>query len=193
VARRLALAAPLLAAVAASVVTVAGLSTPGYDPVTRTVSRLAVPGMESAIYVDAAIAAMGIACLALTASVGRGRVPLVVAGLGFLGAALVHLDPASPASTAGHRAASALAVLGLVAAPFAARGYGRLSRTIGVLELATLAVAAPLLATAFLAWGIWERWLLALQLTWMVVIALKIASADDTTRTPAAMASSTGT
>ncbi|HKW60125.1 MAG TPA: DUF998 domain-containing protein [Candidatus Dormibacteraeota bacterium] len=191
-ARALALAALLLVATATALVTVAGLVTPGYDPMARTVSRLAVPGMPAAPYVDLAIAATGVACFTLGAGAGRGRAALLVAGVGFLGASLIHLDPASAASTAGHRAASAVAVLGLAAAPFVLRGYGRTLVVLGVLAVAMLVIGAPLLTTSFSAWGAWERCLLAIQLAWMVGIARKIASRHATTSVPAAMASSTG-
>ena len=191
-ARGLGLATIALVLAASAAVIFAGFATPGYDQVSRTVSRLAVPGMPRAGLVDAAIAAVGVACLALAAAIER-RNALLLAGAGFVGAALVHLDPASPAATMTHRVLTGLAVLGLALAPFAARGYGRLSTVLGALALALLVVAAFLVPTRFAAWGAWERLLLAIQLGWMVTIALKVASAEDTIKAPVAIANTAGT
>ncbi len=193
VTRAAAFGAATLAGAAAVIVGAAGLVTAHYDPLTRTISRLAVPGMPAALAVDAAIAAMGFACLALAWAARRTRVPLSIAGLGFLFAAVIHLDPASVMSTAGHRIASGVAVGALAAAAITAgAAYGRLSLALGVAAVAMLAVAAALLMTPFAAWGAWERVLLALQLCWIVTTALKIASAEASTTAPAAMASSAG-
>jgi Protein of unknown function (DUF998) len=182
-----------MAVAAAVIVGVAGVLTPGYDPISRTVSRLAAPEMPAAPAVDAAIAAMGLACLLLAYTSRRGRVALSVAGLGFMAAAAIHLDPASTASTAAHRAASGIAVVALGIAPFAVgRAYGILSIVLGAVALAILVSAGALLMTPFTAWGAWERLLLGVQLCWMVTIALRIASADDTSRAPVAMVSNAG-
>ncbi len=157
---------------AVTVVVIASLTTQGYDPITRTVSRLPAPG------VDVAIGFMAVAAFAIAAAGGRS-VALFVAAFGFALAALIHLDPASPAATTGHRVAAGIAVLGLTAAPFA-RNYGRISLALGVAEVAMLAAAAVLLLTPFNAWGAWERILLSLALAWMVLVALKILSREDT-------------
>ena len=191
-ARRLALATIALVLAASAAVIFAGFATPGYDQMSRTVSRLAVQGMPFAGLVDAAIAVIGVACLALATAMQRRRA-LLLAGAGFIGSALVRLDPASPAATTAHRALTGLAVLSLALAPFAARGYGRLSTVLGALALALLVGAAFLVPTRFSAWGAWERLLLAVQVGWMVTTALKVASADDRTAAPAAIASSAGT
>ena len=45
--------------IAAAVVVIAGAMSPGYDPLTRTISRLAVPGMAAAGAVDVAIILLG--------------------------------------------------------------------------------------------------------------------------------------
>ena len=60
--RLLGIASPPLAVV---IVFVAGALTPGYDPMSRTVSRLAVPGMAAAAAVDMSIALIALTCLAL--------------------------------------------------------------------------------------------------------------------------------
>ena len=166
---------------AAAIVVVAGEMTPGYDPAARTISRLAVPGSPAAGAVDLAIVLVALACFALataTAPAGRlGAAAISVAGLGFMGAALIHLDPSEAGSTLAHRAASAVAVLGLTVASLRlGLAYGRISLVLGAVELGTLAVGLALLATPFGAWGAWERWLLAVTLAWMVWLALAIVS-----------------
>jgi len=169
--------------IAVTIVAIASLTTQGYDPITRTVSRLPAPG------VDVAIGFMAIAAFALATAGGRS-VALFVAAFGFALAALIHLDPASPAATAGHRVVAGIAVLGLTAAPFT-RSYGRASLALGVAEVAMLAAAAVLLLTRFNAWGAWERALLALSMAWMVVVALKIVSREETASARSAASSST--
>ena len=168
--------------VAVAIVVVASTTTTGYDPMTRTVSRLPRPG------VDVAIGFMAVAALALAVATGRS-VALFVAAVGFALAALIHLDPASPAATAGHRIGASIAVLGLTAAPFA-RSYGRVSLALGMAEVAMLAAAAVLLLRPFNAWGAWERILLLVALAWMVVAALKIVSREETARATSAASSS---
>src|SRR5256886_8307443 len=102
--RVLGIAAPPIAVVT---VLVAGAVSPGYDPLLRTVSRLAVPGMPAAAAVDLSIGLIGLACFGLASGLVRGapvgRVALTVSGLAFLGAAVVHLDPASAGATGMHR------------------------------------------------------------------------------------------
>src|SRR5207245_6032798 len=149
--RVLGIAAPPIAVVT---VLVAGAVSPGYDPMLRTVSRLAVPGMPAAAAVDMSIGLIGLACFGLASGLARaapvGRIALTVSGVAFLGAAMVHLDPASVGATAMHRVASALAVVGLTVAPLAlARAYGQVSFAVGVAELAMLVIGLGLLATSF--------------------------------------------
>ncbi len=57
--------------IAALTVLVGGAITPGYDPMSRTVSRLAVPGMPAAAAVDDAILLIAFACVALALGLGR--------------------------------------------------------------------------------------------------------------------------
>ena len=190
-ARHLALVAPAAISLAAVVVLVAGWMTPGYDPIVRTVSRLAVPGMPAAAAVDVAIALAGLSCFLLAGARRRGRLLLMLAGSGFLGAALVHLDPTSDMSTMGHRVASGVAVVGLVGAGLrVGLDYGRLSFALCMGEVVTLMAAPALLATSFAAWGAWERVLFLFALAWIFVVALNIVSVDETASATSAAAKS---
>ena len=180
-ARVLRIAAPPIAVVT---VLVAGAVSPGYDPMLRTVSRLAVPGMPAAAAVDLSIGLIGLACFGLASGLARrtpvGRIALTVSGVAFLGAAMVHLDPASVGATAMHRLASALAVVGLTVAPLAlARAYGPVSFAVGVAELAMLVIGLGLLATSFDGWGAWERITLAIPLGWMVLLSARAFMSDS--------------
>jgi hypothetical protein len=183
--------------IAVALVLLAQAMTPGYDPLQRTVSRLATPGMPAAELVGMAMVLVALACFALALGLERGRTSaravLAVAGTAFVVAAAIHLDPASGSATSAHRVASGIAVLGLTVAPLAlARDYGVLCLVVGTAEAAMLAAAAVLLATPFTAWGAWERAFLAIALTWMVLIALRRVSADATTSAPNAIARSSG-
>jgi len=80
VARPLAVLALLTAGAATVIVVVAEAISPGYDPLTRTVSRLAAPGMPAAGAVDIAIALVAVACFALAIAHSRARGALAVAG-----------------------------------------------------------------------------------------------------------------
>ena len=180
--------------VAAATVAVAGFLSPGYDAVTRTVSRLAVPGMPAAFATDLAIALAGVACLAVAVQIREARAPLLAAGSGFLAAAAIHLDSASDLGTWAHRGASALAVIGLTAAPLLLwRAYGRVLLILGMAEVAMLVVALALLPTSFNAWGAWERALLLLALGSLMVTARKIPSIDDAASPSIAIQSNAGT
>jgi hypothetical protein len=179
---------------AALMVLVAGWVTPGYDPIARTVSRLAVPGAPAALATDLAIALAGLACVAVAVQVRAARAALVAAGAGFLVAAAIHLDPASAPATWSHRAASGIAVLGLTAAPLALwRRYGRVLLVLGLAEVAMLALALALLATPFNAWGALERVLLFLSLMALVIIARRIPSAEEAASASAVTRSSAET
>jgi len=192
--RLLGIASPPLAVV---IVFVAGALTPGYDPMSRTVSRLAVPGMAAAAAVDMSIALIALTCFGLAFGLTRGatlgRIALAVSGGALFGAAIVHLDPSSAGATALHRLASALAVVGLTVAPLAlTRAYGPVSFAVGVAELAMLVIGLGLLATSFDAWGAWERLLLAIPLAWMVLMAVTIDSMDETVSAKSASLSKSG-
>jgi hypothetical protein len=180
--------------VAAVVVVIGGLMTPGYDPLSRTISRLAVPGMRAAGAIDAATYLVSLTCFALAlalrggAMVGRGA--LAASGIGFILAARFHLDPQSIDSTAVHWSASGIAILGLTVAPLAlSRTYGRILLAAGAAEVAMLVAAVALLATSFDAWGAWERSLLALAMSWLVLLAARLRPIDLTTHSTDATAS----
>lgn len=174
---------------AALTVLAAGVATPGYDPLVRTVSRLAVPGAPAALATDLAIALAGLACAAVAIEVQRpARLALLAAGAGFMVAAVVHLDPGSEAATWSHRAASAVAMLGLTAAPLVLwRDYGRVLLMLGIAEVLVLALAPVLLAAAFYDWGAWERVLLVLALTSLVIVARRMPSTEEPASATAAI------
>ena len=181
---------------AAATVIIVGALTPGYDFATRTVSRLAVPGMPGAAAVDAAMVLVAVACAALALGFPKapslGRVALAVAAIAFIGTALVHLDPASAGATAVHRILSGVAVSALTIAPFAfARTYGVTSFATGIAELVMLAIGLALLGSPVVVWGAWERLLLAIPLAWIVLVAATRASTEATTKTNTATLNST--
>lgn len=183
--------------IAALTVVVAGALTPGYDPVARTISRLATPGMPFAQPVDAAICLVACSCLATAAALERGalagRLALVLAGCAFVATAIIHLDPTSTQATLLHRIASGVAVAGLTVGQLVlARTYGRISLLVGLAEVAMLAIALVLLALPFEAWGSWERALLALALAWIVFTAATMPSTDEIASASAASLSSSG-
>jgi len=186
----LGIGAPLLATL---VVLIGGLVTPGYDPVRRTISRLAEPGLPAAVAVGFAIFVVGLALLGLAVALGpravAGRVLLGIAGASLLVAAAVPLDPASDRPSTIHRVATAIAVLALVSmllvlAPSLRRregwrGYGLLSFGVGVTMSGLLLVALALLPTAF-AVGAWERCFLALPMAWMVLVSARLLCTKST-------------
>jgi hypothetical protein len=158
---------------AAATVVVGGFVTTGYDPLTRTISRLAEPGLPAAGVVDAIV----------------GRALLAIAGAGLLIAAAVHLDPASATTTAVHRTASGFVMVALMCAPFALgrplgrrgwRRYARLSFAIGGAEARMLVIAMPLLLASFSDWGAWERVFLALPIAWVVLVSARLLRASST-------------
>lgn len=201
----LGIAAPVLAAL---VVLVGGLVTPGYDPAQLTISRLAEPGLPAAVAVGSAISVVGLALLGLAIALGpqalAGRILLAIAGASLLLAAAVPLDPASAPPTTVHRAATAIAMLALVSVPLVVapslsrregwRGYGLLSFWLGAAAIALLLIGLALLPTTF-AVGAWERCFLALPMAWMVLVSsclLRtsstepiVASADENRTWPA--------
>ena len=164
------------ASIAALTVAIAGMLTPGYDPMTRTISRLASPGMPYAGAVAFAIVLVALSCFALAAALtyqsARLRAALVVAACALLVTAAVHLDPASATATAIHRLASGVSALALAISPaLMKRPYPRPSLIVGMVEAGVLATAPVLVVTPFNAWGAWERMLLALALAWLLLAA----------------------
>jgi len=192
--RAIAIASPPIAAL---IVLVAGAITPGYDPATITISRLAVPGMPAAAAVDAAILLVALACFSLAALLAptarECRFALAVAGLAFAVTALVHMDLASHGATAIHRVASGIGVVGLTAAPFLLAGrYRRVSLAVGLAEVGMLLTAPALIAMSFDAWGAWQRGLFAIALSWIVLIAATRPSTEEIASASAATLSSSG-
>ena len=186
----LGIGAPVLAV---SVVLVGGLVTPGYDPVRRTISRLAEPGLPAALAVGSAIFLVGLALLGLAVALGpravAGRVLLGIAGASLLVAAAVPLDPASERASTVHRVATTIAMLALVSGPlvFAPslrrregwRGYGALSFGLGAVAIGVLLIGFALLPTTF-AVGAWERCFLALPMAWMVLVSARLLRTSST-------------
>ena len=189
------MAAPILAA---PVVFVGGLVTPGYDPVQRTISRLAEPGLPAAAAVGSGIFVVGLSLLGLALALGpqaiAGRILLAVAGASLLLAAAVPLDPASAQGTTVHRGATMIAMLALVAAPLTLapslrrrdgwRGYGPLSFWLGAAEIGVLLIGLTLLPTTF-ALGAWERCFLALAMAWIVLVSWRVLRTSSTEPTRA--------
>ena len=94
VARALGVAAPI---VAAGLVLAGGWMTPGYDPLTRTISRLAEPGLPGALPVELAIGLVGVALLARSIHFGvRIASWPCFAGCRRRGSACGDDDPAGP-------------------------------------------------------------------------------------------------
>lgn len=184
----LGVAAPPAAAVA---VLIAGSLTPGYDPLVRTISRLAERGAPDAFVIELAITIVGVALISLAISAGpgshAGRALLAVAGVGLLVAAAIRLDPASASATTEHRLATTAAMLALTGAPLAFASslrhrvdwgaYGPVSFAFGAAEVAVLLVGLALLPTTFAEWGLWERCFLALPMGWMVLISACLLAA----------------
>jgi Protein of unknown function (DUF998) len=179
--------------IAAGIVLIAGSLTPGYDPLARTISRLAEPGLPAASAVELAISLVGITSLALAISLGPGssggRVLLAVAGVALLGAAAIRLDPASSRATTEHRLATTIAMLTVSGASLAfARSLGRrpgwgaygwISFAFGAAEVGMLLVGLALLPTSFVEWGAWERSFLALPMGWIVLVSARLLSTSS--------------
>ena len=181
----------LIPPAAAAVVLIGGWSTPGYDPLARTISRLAAPGLAAALAVEVAMGGVGAALIVVALGLGPGarggRALLVIAGAGLLLASAIRLDPASAAATAQHRVATTVALFALTGAPLAFAsalrrrngwlGYARLSFVFGAAEVAMLLVGLALLPTSFAGWGGWERGFLALPMAWMVLLSWRLLRA----------------
>ncbi len=202
--------APILASVA---ILVAGVLTPGYDPLRMTVSRLAEAGSPAAGVAGQAVYAVGFTIFVLANALGpravAGRLLLATGGCGLIAGAWIRLDSASAQITALHRAITAVSMLALTAAmlafapAFRERGervYGWLSLAFGATAIATLLVGLVLVPSDFAAWGVWERAFLAIPLGWVVAVSLRLLGSraslaasvpdDETTRATAATTSS---
>jgi hypothetical protein len=178
---------------AAAIVLIAGWLTPGYDPLARTISRLAEPGAPAASAVELGICLVGISSMALAMALGPGstggRALLAIAGAVLLLAAAIRLDPASARATTEHRLATTIAMLTLSGAPLAFGrslgrrpgwgAYGRISFAFGAGEVGMMLVGLALLPTSFAEWGAWERAFLALPMVWMVLVSARLLSASS--------------
>jgi len=187
----LGVAAPLAAT---AIVLIGGLLTPGYDPLRRTISRLAEPGLPAAVPVELAILMVGFALIGLALLLGpvgaSGHLLLAIAGLALLVAAAVRLDPTSATPTTIHRLATTVAMLALTASMLVIaptlkgrpgwRGYGALSFGLGAAAVGMLLIGVALLPTAFSAWGAWERCFLALPMAWMALVSARLLRTSST-------------
>src|ERR1700716_326269 len=140
--------------VAVGLIVAAGFLTPGYDPMKRTISRMAVSGSPAASFAVLGTCLVGVTALALAMGLGPrffgGRSFLAVAGGALLLAAAVRLDPGSIRATIEHDSAAAIAAVALAAAPLAlARSHGRFSLVFGAAEVGVLLVGLVLLPTTF--------------------------------------------
>lgn len=179
--------------IAAAIVLAGGWLTPGYDPIARTISRLAEPGLPVASAVELAICLVGIASLGLAITLGPGlavgRCLLGAAGSALLVSGAIRLDPVSTQATTEHRLATTIAMVALAAAPLACArllgrrsgwaAYGRISFAFGAVEVGMLIVGLSLLPTSFTRWGLWERCFLALPMGWMVLVSARLLSASN--------------
>jgi hypothetical protein len=186
VAAGLAVAGPLAAGAASLVV---ARMNPTYDPIHKSVSRLASIGAPGGNEMDAAIAFLGVSLIAMTIAMRWGRrdglpaVAVLVAGASFVGAAIIRLDPANPATALPHRALTAVALLGLTLAPLSVwlsqprlksdSTYRRASGLIGLLALIGLVFAAGLQFEGFPG-GLWERAMAGLTLGWIELTAVRL-------------------
>jgi hypothetical protein len=153
---------------AAAIVVIAGMTTPGYDSAQLTISRLGQPGFGSGPAVQVAICLVAAACVAAAVLTNRRitRTALLVAGAALLAAAFIRLDPTSVQATGGHRIATAIGIGSIVVAQLA---YDRASVLLAGVELGILAVGLALLPTEFADWGTWERCLLILPVGWIML------------------------
>jgi hypothetical protein len=164
---------------------------PGYNPVQETVSCLAEPGAPRAALAGVALAAFGLAVLAVAWELGRqvrgAAAPraLAVAGLAFLGVAAVARDPGRPALFVTHRVIALSLFLSLTLAPLltaralrsdpARRGLATASLAASALSLALLVLAVVLLLAGGLPAGVWERAFAGVGLAWVTLVAARLA------------------
>jgi hypothetical protein len=184
VAAGLAIAGPAVAGAASLIV---ARMNPTYDPIHRSVSRLAAIGVPGGSVMDAAIAFLGVSLVSMAIAMRWGRtdglpaVAVLVAGLSFVGASIIRLDPPSPATA--HRAFTAVALLGLTLAPLSVwlsqprpgsdPTYRRASGLIGLLALIGLVGVTGLLVEGFPG-GLWERAMAGLTLGWIELTAVRL-------------------
>jgi hypothetical membrane protein len=170
-----------------------GWLSPGYDPLRRTVSRLAEPGAPYALPVDLTLAVLGLALLAVAWALrqrhaARARpqaAALAVAGLALLGLAVVGRDASRPPLLVTHRVLALTLFLGLALAPLLAavsvrgdpgrRAWMAASLATAALSALLLAAAVALVVTGHLPAGVWERAFMGLNLLWVTLLAARLS------------------
>lgn len=183
---------PVLATLVLAVI---GWRTPGYDPVRRTISRLAEPGAPFAFEARLVLASLGLSVIAvawaldrrLTSGAAVRTLPLAIAGLGLLGVALVSRDAAHPAVLALHRliavglfcmlAAAPAVLAGRLRADPSFRGYATASVAIGGVSMALIAVGVLGVVMGGLPSGAWERAFIGVNLGWVTLLAVRLLRA----------------
>jgi hypothetical membrane protein len=164
---------------AVAVLLAAGWLSPGYDAVRTTVSHLGQHGQPFALVVNLTFAALGLAytgvAWTLASALGRrawaGAGLLAVAGIAFVGVAIVSRDPVHPVP---HRVAALLLFLALALAPLVLAGQLRrpaLSRATFAASVALLVTGVVGLVHGGLPAGAWERAFTGVNLAWLVVVA----------------------
>ncbi|HKA09329.1 MAG TPA: DUF998 domain-containing protein [Candidatus Dormibacteraeota bacterium] len=185
-------AVPPLAAVAVAVI---GVQTPGYDPVHRTVSRLAEPGAPYSLAVKLILAALGLSIIAVAWTLdrrltGRGAAgvrSLAIAGAALVGVAFVSRDAAHPAVLATHRLIAIVLFCALAIAPLLAAGrlrrdpafsaYATPSVATSGVSIALIAIAVAGVVVGGLPSGAWERTFIGLNLVWMTLLSVRLMRA----------------
>jgi hypothetical membrane protein len=177
---------------ASAVVIAAGWLSPGYDPLHRTVSRLAEAGAPYAAIVNLTLAGLGLSLLAAAWALrgrlwGRGRlgaVALALAGVALVGVAVLSRHSGDPVRLVAHRAAALTLFLALASAPPLAgaclrsdpawRGWAGFSLAAGAASLALLVAAAALLRLGVLPAGAWERMYVGVNLLWVTLLSARL-------------------
>lgn len=185
-------AVPSMAAVAVAVI---GMQTPGYDPLHRTVSRLAEPGAPYAVAVKLILVALGLSIIAVAWALDRRLItrgpartfPLVVAGAALVGVALVSRDSAHPAVLAAHRLIAIVLFCTLAIAPLLAAGrlrrdpafsaYAMPSVATSGVSIALIAIAVAGVVAGGLPSGAWERTFIGLNLVWLTLLSVRLMRA----------------
>ena len=170
-------------------------SSPGYDPLQRSLSALGERGAPLALLVNLSFCVLGGSVLTLALALertigagGRGGVILLgLAGACLVGVGLVARDPTHPQPLALHRllAVAAFVCLGLAPLLLAPglrrdlgwRGHARASLGFGAAAIALLAAGLVLLALRQLRAGVWEVVFAGLSLVWLTLTAVRLTLA----------------
>lgn len=177
---------------AAAVVLAVGWLSPGYDPLHRTVSRLAEVGAPHAMIVNLTLAGLGLSLLAAAWALGGrlggrvrpGAVTLALAGAALVGVAALSRQPGDHTRLVAHRIAALTLFLALALAPPLSgaglrsdpvwRRWAGFSLTAGALSLALLITAAALLSVGVLPAGAWERAYVGVNLLWVTLLSARL-------------------